>query len=379
MATTTAEAKTEPKTEAKEVEEHSEPLKYKTWVLKVSIHCEGCKRKVKKILQNIDGVYKTDVDLKQQKVTVTGNVDSETLIKKLVKNGKHAELWPEKAQSKGKKRGKGKNKEVVVQSEPESSEDSNHGGDKEKESVKVEVVQVHVQDPSAKTTGGSTSVGTAKVIGGGSPGKAGGGGQVKESKPEVVKQTVTLQAASQSPALEKKGGGENEAPAESSNGTNGTGATGGGGGKKKKKKGQKGNSVVVNEGGEHTGDVAPASTGSPIPHHGPRSQGSGPIPVPAHYSPPRHHAYQYPQAQHSHYYYGAPACGVSYNTAHPSTTYSASYYASPPPYSYSYRYMHQGPVIENEPPPYDVDSCPPQPSDSFELFSEENPNGCSIM
>ncbi|XP_057475725.1 heavy metal-associated isoprenylated plant protein 36-like [Actinidia eriantha] len=71
-----------------------EPLNYQTWVLKVSIHCEGCKRKVKKVLQSIDGVYTTTIDLQQHKVTVTGNVEAETLIKKLIKAGKHAEVWP---------------------------------------------------------------------------------------------------------------------------------------------------------------------------------------------------------------------------------------------------------------------------------------------
>ncbi|CAL5423581.1 unnamed protein product [Camellia sinensis] len=83
------------------------PLKYQTWVLKVAIHCEGCKKKVKKILQNIDGVYTTVIDSQQQKVTVTGNVAAETLIKKLLKNGKPVELWPE---NKPKKSGKSKNK-----------------------------------------------------------------------------------------------------------------------------------------------------------------------------------------------------------------------------------------------------------------------------
>ncbi|CAI9776298.1 unnamed protein product [Fraxinus pennsylvanica] len=68
-------------------------LKIQTCVLKVNIHCEGCKHKVKKILQKIDGVYTTTIDSEQGKVTVSGNVDPETLIKKLSKNGKHAEIW----------------------------------------------------------------------------------------------------------------------------------------------------------------------------------------------------------------------------------------------------------------------------------------------
>ncbi|KAL2530691.1 heavy metal-associated isoprenylated plant protein 33-like [Forsythia ovata] len=39
------------------------------------------------------GVYTTNIDAEQGKVTVSGNVDPATLIKKLAKSGKHAELW----------------------------------------------------------------------------------------------------------------------------------------------------------------------------------------------------------------------------------------------------------------------------------------------
>lgn len=40
------------------------------------------------------GVYTTNIDTKQQKVTVVGNVEPELLIKKIMKAGRHAELWP---------------------------------------------------------------------------------------------------------------------------------------------------------------------------------------------------------------------------------------------------------------------------------------------
>ncbi|KAI8541920.1 hypothetical protein RHMOL_Rhmol08G0098000 [Rhododendron molle] len=63
-------------------------------VLKVHVNCGGCKRKVKKLLRRIEGVYKVEIDTDQDKVTVTGTVDSDTLIKKLEKSGKHAEIWP---------------------------------------------------------------------------------------------------------------------------------------------------------------------------------------------------------------------------------------------------------------------------------------------
>ncbi|PAL60667.1 hypothetical protein CEJ83_21355, partial [Acinetobacter baumannii] len=68
-------------------------MKIQTYVLKVNIHCDGCKHKVKKILQKIDGVFTTSIDSEQGKVTVSGNVDPSVLIKKLAKSGKHAELW----------------------------------------------------------------------------------------------------------------------------------------------------------------------------------------------------------------------------------------------------------------------------------------------
>ncbi|KAI3763787.1 hypothetical protein L2E82_13784 [Cichorium intybus] len=74
-------------------------LKIQTCILRVNLHCDGCKHKVKKILQRIEGVYQVSIDAEQQKVTVLGSVDSATLIKKLVKAGKHAETWSNNNQS----------------------------------------------------------------------------------------------------------------------------------------------------------------------------------------------------------------------------------------------------------------------------------------
>ncbi|CAL9152639.1 unnamed protein product [Musa hybrid cultivar] len=73
--------------------EDIEFLKIQTCILKVSIHCNGCKKKVKNLLQKVDGVYTTSIDVEQGRVTVvSGDVDPATLIKKLCKAGKHAEL-----------------------------------------------------------------------------------------------------------------------------------------------------------------------------------------------------------------------------------------------------------------------------------------------
>lgn len=267
---------------------------------------------------------------------VTGNVDSQTLIKKLTKTGKHAELWPQKADSKKKKQGKSENKEK--QSDQEAGEDSNQTCDNENETVRVVV-----QDEA-----GNEGCATGKS-----------GVQFQEPKPEQ-KQTVTVLAGNQPPVAEKKvsiavqGGNENGTGNEKS----------GSGSKKKKKKGQKGNNNGNEGGGEQSGG-APANQAQVLQAHGPV-----PIPSPANQSPPRHHIYhQYPPQ-----YYAAP---VSYHTAYPSSSYGAAYYTSPG--SYSYAHVHPGFETEMEPPLEDLDSYTSLPTDTFELLSDENPNGCAIM
>uniref|UniRef100_A0ACD5U2J6 Uncharacterized protein n=1 Tax=Avena sativa TaxID=4498 RepID=A0ACD5U2J6_AVESA len=78
----------------------TEPLQCKILVLRVSIHCEGCKKKVKRVLQSVDGVYRCDIDARSNKVTVavTGDVSADALVKRLRRSGKNAEQWPEQQQ-----------------------------------------------------------------------------------------------------------------------------------------------------------------------------------------------------------------------------------------------------------------------------------------
>ncbi|XP_059659532.1 heavy metal-associated isoprenylated plant protein 35-like [Cornus florida] len=212
-------------------DEASEPLKYQTWVLKVSIHCEGCKKKVKKVLQNIEGVYTTEIDSQQHKVTVTGNVDADTLIKKLMKTGKHAELSPENF-VKEKKSGKSKKKKKK-QNNPENSEEgSDDEADKNQNALKNEQA---------------------------------------EKKPE------NNAAVEESPEAEDD---ESEEPAQTTGG-----GSAGGKKKKKKKKGQSGNSAN----GAGTGSDPPATTGFPTP-----TGMLDPHTVSMNLSPPTQHVYPYP-------------------------------------------------------------------------------------
>ncbi|XP_077224140.1 heavy metal-associated isoprenylated plant protein 23-like [Tasmannia lanceolata] len=62
--------------------------------LKVRMDCEGCEHKVKKVLSRMEGVQSVDVNLKQQKVTVTGYVEANKVLKRVKATGKKAEIWP---------------------------------------------------------------------------------------------------------------------------------------------------------------------------------------------------------------------------------------------------------------------------------------------
>ncbi|KAL9228177.1 hypothetical protein vseg_003785 [Gypsophila vaccaria] len=133
-------------------------LQYQTWTLRVPIHCEGCKKKVKKILQKIDGVYRYTIDAQQHKVIVNGNVSAETLLKKLSKAGKPAELWPDMSAKKEKlpelsaitDGGEPKNKKG---DEKENTKSSDEGGLKTQKSL-PEKIDIPENDPNAPAIDG---------------------------------------------------------------------------------------------------------------------------------------------------------------------------------------------------------------------------------
>ncbi|KAI5658760.1 hypothetical protein M9H77_27553 [Catharanthus roseus] len=370
------------------LEEYSEPMNYKKWVLKVSIHCEGCKRKVKKILQQIQGVYEIDIDAKLQKVTVIGEVGADTLLRKLNKAGKHAELWPVKVEQKEKiikNQEMPKSKEKITTQQEINEENSKISIKNEKSEQVQEQPSKNTQvsgpaevSKSAIVGGGAAHVSKSAVVVGGGGAKSGGecGGSPKNNIGEtnivadkVIEETTKPgekktenSSGAAAPAAAEKKGGENET---SDSGGKVGGNDGGNGGRKKKKKGQNGNNAAVGE----QSSTTPAGIGSGNHEDGPQT-GS----VPANLSPPRHPSYyDYPP----HYYGPQPVYAVSYNTAHPAS-HTASYYAAPPPNSYVYAYSG---MTERQPPPppSDLDSYPRQPLDSFEIFSDENPNGCSVM
>lgn len=62
------------------------------FILKTNIHCHGCEKKIRKLLQDIRGVDKFSIDAEQGRITVSGTIDPQTLMKLLRKTGKKSEL-----------------------------------------------------------------------------------------------------------------------------------------------------------------------------------------------------------------------------------------------------------------------------------------------
>ncbi|KAK6917671.1 Heavy metal-associated domain, HMA, partial [Dillenia turbinata] len=62
--------------------------------MRVHMDCAGCESKIRKALKKLKGVDDVDVDLRMQRVTVTGWVDADKVLKTVRKTGKTAEFWP---------------------------------------------------------------------------------------------------------------------------------------------------------------------------------------------------------------------------------------------------------------------------------------------
>ncbi|CAL5085381.1 unnamed protein product [Urochloa decumbens] len=327
----------------------AEPLQYTTTVLRVSVHCEGCKKKVKKVLHNIEGVYKVTVDAAQHKVTVTGSLGAEALIKRLHKAGKQAALWPAPAPAPVVEAAK--KPEEVAPAPPAAAEGdkAKEAAEKKAEAKPKEAAKDKKQQPEAE--GGKEK----------KPEKDKVGSDTKPEKAEAAAKPKKDAAEVTAPTKEK---GSTPDPAAKESAATGEEEPSGGG----KKQGKKKKNKQHKEGGES--EAAPAEK-TPEP--------SKPAPVPA--------AAQEPRPLVGFPYYAAAQPVMSYNVAHPSS--SVSYYAptpvgpmmqpmaTPPPPPYAYPpYPAMMPEFMYGPP--GVRSSPPQESYN-NMFNEENANSCTVM
>jgi copper chaperone CopZ len=63
-------------------------------VLRVSLHCHGCARKVSKHISKMEGVTSFAIDLEKKKVTVMGDISPIGVLESVCKV-KNAEFWPQ--------------------------------------------------------------------------------------------------------------------------------------------------------------------------------------------------------------------------------------------------------------------------------------------
>ncbi|OWM86240.1 heavy metal-associated isoprenylated plant protein 20 [Punica granatum] len=62
--------------------------------IKVKMDCDGCERRVRNAVSSIKGAKSVEVNRKQSKVTVSGYVDPNKVLKRVRRTGKRAEFWP---------------------------------------------------------------------------------------------------------------------------------------------------------------------------------------------------------------------------------------------------------------------------------------------
>ncbi|XP_039132688.1 copper transport protein CCH [Dioscorea cayenensis subsp. rotundata] len=63
--------------------------------LKVGMHCDKCIKSIKRAIKKIEDIETYRLDTEVNKVTVTGNVTTEEVVKVLHKIGKTATSWSE--------------------------------------------------------------------------------------------------------------------------------------------------------------------------------------------------------------------------------------------------------------------------------------------
>ncbi|XP_019706215.1 copper transport protein ATX1 isoform X2 [Elaeis guineensis] len=63
--------------------------------LKVGMHCEKCIKAIKKAIKKIEDIETYRLDAELNKITVTGNVTPDEVVRVLQKIGKNATSWNE--------------------------------------------------------------------------------------------------------------------------------------------------------------------------------------------------------------------------------------------------------------------------------------------
>ncbi|XP_009139063.1 heavy metal-associated isoprenylated plant protein 45 isoform X2 [Brassica rapa] len=70
------------------------PLALSVVELLVDMDCQGCETKVRRAISKLSGVNTVEIDVDRQKVTVTGYIDREEVLRIVKRTGRAAEFWP---------------------------------------------------------------------------------------------------------------------------------------------------------------------------------------------------------------------------------------------------------------------------------------------
>lgn len=125
----------EKKTEEKKPEEKSSKQSVQnTVVLKIKLHCDGCIKKIEKIILKIKGVESVTSDEGKDLVTVKGTIDAKEIVpyltEKLKRNVDVVQPKKEDGKNKEKDEGKQKSKEDQSGGEKKEGEKAKEGGTK---------------------------------------------------------------------------------------------------------------------------------------------------------------------------------------------------------------------------------------------------------
>ncbi|KAG2540824.1 hypothetical protein PVAP13_9NG584100 [Panicum virgatum] len=296
-----------------------------TVVLRVSIHCHGCKKKVRKVLKSVEGVQSVTVDAAQHKVTVTGTVDANTLVQRLHKSGKKGVPWQ--------------------YCHPPAN--------------KTEAAPAPEAAPPAQPAGDGGKDAAAKAA---------------DKKPEEAVKEPQVESSEKKQPKQEAAGTEKKAEAEP---------------KAEKKaeaepKAEKKDAAKKNDKPKDAGKPEPVAVTSErsLPQPAP------PPPAPKYaYEEEYRYPYYAPAPQPVMSYHAAqPSASVSYFAPQPQAAYSAHQPQPQPMRQWSPSYLYV-PYPHAAAEPYHQDyysppgmhASPPPMQDSYRIFDDENPNSCSVM
>ncbi|KAF3328203.1 heavy metal-associated protein [Carex littledalei] len=339
-------------------------------VLKTDLHCEGCAMKIKKAIKSLEGVEKVSTDRSTNKISVTGNADPweikeklEAKIKKKVelispagpKKEKAKEKEKEKDKDKEKEKGKdggkeGKSKDVKGKDKGEKEKKEKDKGEKEKpkempESTVVLKIRLHCEGCVGRIRRHILKIKGVKDV-------------AIDSAKDLVTVKGTMDAKSLPAVLKEKLKRTVEVVAGKEKGS------GGGGEEKKDKKEKKDDSKEGKEKTEKSDDQKASQ--APVMPYQPMFMGpmGGPMGPAGHMGPMGHMPMPMgPMGGPN----GGPMGGYMpmAPTGHMPAPMDANRYDYfPPAYPPSY-----------PPPAYRSDMMHHAP----QMFSDENPNACSVM